>query len=115
MIADRLRALRKEHGLSKRGLVSKLPLNYSTYANYESGFREPNSEILQMLARHFGVSLDYLLGVSENRRKADEIAILSESENDHQKIPPTGFTRAGDGRYYSRQGNGARQLFKYAK
>ncbi|MCL1878308.1 MAG: LexA family transcriptional regulator [Defluviitaleaceae bacterium] len=85
MIADRLRALRKENGLSKRALVAKLPLNYSTYANYESGFREPNSEILQMLARHFGVSLDYLLGVSENRRKADEIAILNESENDHIK------------------------------
>ncbi|MCL2357141.1 MAG: XRE family transcriptional regulator [Defluviitaleaceae bacterium] len=83
MIAERLRALRKEHGLSKRALVSKLPLNYSTYANYESGFREPNSEILQMLARHFGVSIDYLLGVSENRKKADEIAVLSESENDH--------------------------------
>ncbi|MCL1846091.1 MAG: helix-turn-helix domain-containing protein [Defluviitaleaceae bacterium] len=85
MIADRLRALRKEHGLSKRALVSKLPLNYSTYANYESGFREPNSEVLQILAKHFGVSLDYLLGVSENRRKADEIAITNEKEDDHIK------------------------------
>lgn len=85
MISERLRALRKEHGLSKRALVAKLPLNYSTYANYESGFREPNSEILQLLARHFGVSLDYLLGASEHRRKADEIAVLTESENDHIK------------------------------
>ena len=82
-IGERLRALRKEKGLSKRDLVSSLPLNYSTYANYESGFREPNSEILQMLARFFGVSIDYVLGASENRRKADEIAILSEEEHDH--------------------------------
>jgi len=85
MIAERLRTLRKENGMSKRDLVSKLPLNYSTYANYESGFREPNSEVLQMLARHYSVSLDYLLGVSENRKKADEIAILNEEENNHIK------------------------------
>ena len=83
MIAERLRGLRREKGLSKRELVSMLPLNYSTYANYESGFREPNSEVLQTLARHFCVSIDYLLGVSENRRKADEIAILNEVEHEH--------------------------------
>lgn len=83
MISDRLRSLRKESSMSKRELVSYLPLNYSTYANYESGFREPNSEVLQMLARHYNVSLDYLLGVSDNRKKAEEIAILNEDENDH--------------------------------
>lgn len=85
MIAARLHTLRKEGGLSKRDLVAKLPLNYSTYANYESGFREPNFEVLQILARHFCVSLDYLLGASENRKKADEIAILTEDENNHIK------------------------------
>ena len=83
MIAERLRALRREKELSKRDLVAMLPLNYSTYANYESGFREPNSEVLQMLARHFGVSVDFLLGVSENRKKADEIAVLNDEEHDH--------------------------------
>ena len=67
MIAKRLTALRAETGLSKRELVSLLPLNYSTYAKYELGFREPNSDVLQMLAKHFGVSVDFLLGVSEVR------------------------------------------------
>jgi len=83
MIAERLRTLRREKSLSKRDLVSLLPLNYSTYANYESGFREPNSEVLQLLARHFGVSIDFLLGVSDNRKKADEIAILNDEEHEH--------------------------------
>jgi len=68
--------------MSKRELVSQLPINYSTYANYESGFREPNSEVLQILAKHFNVSLDYLMGVSNNRKKADEIAVLTEDEHD---------------------------------
>ena len=83
MIAERLRTLRKEQNLSKRQLVSRIPINYSTYANYESGFREPNSEILQVLASHFDVSLDFLLGVSDNRQKADEIAVLTEDEHEH--------------------------------
>jgi len=83
VIAERLRTLRREKNLSKRELVGLLPINYSTYANYESGFREPNSEVLQMLARHFNVSIDYLMGMTENRRKADEVAILSNAEHDH--------------------------------
>ena len=83
MIAERLKSLRKELNFSKRQLVSAIPINYSTYANYESGFREPNSEVLQVLANYFDVSLDYLLGVSENRQKADEIAILTDEEHAH--------------------------------
>ena len=82
MISERLRALRIESKLSKRDLVAQLPLNYSTYANYESGFREPNSDVLQMLAKHFNVSVDYLLGVSESKRKADDIAVLNDEEHD---------------------------------
>ena len=83
MIAERLRMLRKGMGATKRELVAKIPINYSTYANYESGFREPNSEVLQILATHFGVSLDYLLGMSDNPKKADEVAILNEDEHNH--------------------------------
>jgi transcriptional regulator with XRE-family HTH domain len=58
-----------------------LPLNYSTYANYESGFREPNSEVLQLLSRHFGVSIDYVIGATENRMRADEVAVLTDAEH----------------------------------
>jgi len=83
MIAERLRDLRHEKGISKRELITALPINYSTYANYESGFREPNSEILQMLARYFNVSMDYLMGMTDNRKKADEIAVLTDTEHEH--------------------------------
>jgi len=83
IIAERLRTLRREKGLSKRELVGLLPINYSTYANYESGFREPNSEVLQMLAKYFNVSIDYLMGLTGNRRKADEVAVLTDDEHAH--------------------------------
>ena len=64
MIADRLKVLWAESNLSKRELVSMLCMNYSTYANYEYGLREPNSTVLLKLAEHFDVSVDYLLGAS---------------------------------------------------
>jgi len=83
IIAERLKILRRERGLTKKDLISALPINYSTYANYESGLREPNSEVLQMLAKYFGVSIDYLMGLTDNRKKADEIAILTDDEHDH--------------------------------
>ena len=83
IIAERLRLLRREKGLSKRELVNMLPINYSTYANYESGFREPNSEVLQLLSRHFGVSIDYVIGATENRMLADEVAVLTDAEHSH--------------------------------
>ncbi|MDR1664192.1 MAG: XRE family transcriptional regulator [Clostridiales bacterium] len=83
IIGEKLQSLRKERNLSKRDLVAALPINYSTYANYESGFREPNSEVLQILARYFNVSIDYLLGMTENRKKADEVAVLTDTEHEH--------------------------------
>ena len=64
MIADRLKVLRTELNLSKRELVSVLRMNYSTYASYEYGLREPNSNVLLKLAEHFDVSVDYLLDIS---------------------------------------------------
>ena len=94
MISERLRMLRKDKGISKRELVTHLPLNYSTYANYESGFREPNSEVLQILSRYHNVSLDFLHGVSEDRRRAEEIAILTDFENtfvnNYRRLDPHG-------------------------
>ncbi|MCL2190120.1 MAG: helix-turn-helix domain-containing protein [Defluviitaleaceae bacterium] len=83
IIAERLQQLRREKNMSKREIVNMLPLNYSTYANYESGFREPNSEVLQTLSRYFGVSIDYLIGATENRMRADEIAVLTDAEHSH--------------------------------
>ncbi|MWC26663.1 helix-turn-helix domain-containing protein [Paenibacillus sp. MMS18-CY102] len=45
----------------------------STYANWESGKREPDFDSAQKLANTFGVSVDYLIGNSKFRN-ADELA-----------------------------------------
>lgn len=83
MISERLELLRKELGYNKRELVKHLPLNYSTYANYESGIREPNSEVLQNIAKFYNVSVDFIMGITDNRKRIDDVLKISDLEYDH--------------------------------
>lgn len=62
MFTDRIKDLRINRGLNKRQLSELLGLPYTTYNNYETGTREPNSEVLKKMANFFNVSIDYLLG-----------------------------------------------------
>lgn len=63
-IASRLTKLRESKGITRQALIDDLEVNYSTYANYEAGTREPNSEMLKKIANYYDVSIDYILGLS---------------------------------------------------
>lgn len=63
---DRLRGLRKGQKKSQQELASLLGLSQTTIANYENNSRFPNDTILLQLADYFQVSLDYLLGRTED-------------------------------------------------
>lgn len=62
---QRLRELRKAKGLSMKELGKMFGLAESTISLYESGKRQPDTEIIKRFANFFGVSVDYLLGVSQ--------------------------------------------------
>lgn len=58
--------LRELRGSTKQTEAAQaLGINYSTYAMYEVDRREPNFETLVSIANHYGVTTDYLLGVSD--------------------------------------------------
>ena len=84
MISERLTLLREELGVSKRELIKALPFNYSTYANYESGIREPNYEVLRTLAAFYKVSIDYIMGLTDKRKRVDDIIPIDADE--YEKI-----------------------------
>ena len=72
---DRLKALRKQKGLSQRALAEKLEMSKSAVSMYESGFREPDHETTEKIADFFNVDVDYLLGRSNvTLRYADVLA-----------------------------------------
>ena len=71
---NRMKDLREETHKTKAQVAREMNMPYTTYVNYEKGTREPNSEVLIMIATYFGVSVDYLIGRSESRLPESIIA-----------------------------------------
>ena len=63
----RLRALRRERGISQLKLALDLNMNQNTISRYENMEREADYETLLKFAEYFGVSVDYLLGRCEDK------------------------------------------------
>ncbi len=64
-----------------RQMASALNLPYTTYVNYEKGAREPSSEQLLLIAKYFGVTTDYLIGLTDTAFSG------APSENLFEKYP----------------------------
>ena len=62
ILAQRLKACRKEKGLTQMQVVVYCDITEKAYQNYELMTREPKLEILIRIADLYGVSLDYLVG-----------------------------------------------------
>ena len=67
----RLVDLRKEKHLSQREIAPMLNVSQGTYSNWENGVTQPAIEQLVEIAKFFEVSVDYLVGNS------DEIGIIN--------------------------------------
>ena len=66
MFPSRLRALRKQRKLTAKEFGEKFNLAESTISGYETGARNPDIETLEKFADFFGVSVDYLLGRTDD-------------------------------------------------
>lgn len=62
----RLKELRESRRISQVRLAIELDLNQNTISRYENGVREADYKTLIAIADYFNVSLDYLLGRTEN-------------------------------------------------
>lgn len=67
MFVQRLKSLRQEHKISQKELASKLFLSQQTVAKWETDGATPNPETLSKIADIFGVSVDYLLGRTDEK------------------------------------------------
>ncbi len=64
----RLKELRKQRGVSQLRLAMDLGLSQNTVSRYETGEREADYRTLILLGDYFNVSIDYLLGRTDNPR-----------------------------------------------
>jgi len=63
---ERLKELRRKHKLSQASLADVLKVSQRQVSNYEGGQDTPPLPSLIALADYFQVSLDYLVGRSDN-------------------------------------------------
>ena len=67
MFDERLKELRIEKQLSQQELADLVSTGQSSISAWERGSREPLAHQLIDLARVFECSVDYLLGISDNK------------------------------------------------
>ncbi len=68
IVGNRIKMLRKELKLTQEELALKLGLKgKSSIANYEKGTISPSDDIKLQMAKLFHCSIDYLMGLSDDR------------------------------------------------
>lgn len=61
---ERLIEVRKEHGYTRESLAKSLGISKYTLRNYELGATEPGHTFLKQISDFFHVSIDYLMGLT---------------------------------------------------
>ena len=64
---ERIKLLRKEKNLKQTEAADMLKISLTSYCRYERGEREPGAALLWRMADFFGVSVDYLIGRTDER------------------------------------------------
>ncbi|GAB2022918.1 helix-turn-helix transcriptional regulator [Pseudolactococcus yaeyamensis] len=75
MFQERLKSLRLEQKLTQKQIAEKLGISQQSYAQWENGKRKPSGETLQKLADFFDVSVDSLLGNTDERVSQLDISL----------------------------------------
>lgn len=75
--AERLKELRKQANLTQVELAKRLGIGQSSYADWERGRKKPTQENLVKISQVFSVSIDYLVGNSEEKSNdLDNVELL---------------------------------------
>lgn len=66
MMYKRIRDLREDRDLTQKEMARALNCSQQVYSNYELGQRDIPTDILIKLSSFYNVSVDYILGISDN-------------------------------------------------
>jgi transcriptional regulator with XRE-family HTH domain len=70
-----LSQLRKERGISQKKAATDLGISQALLSHYEKGIRECGLDFVIRCSEYYGVTTDYLLGVSDSRNGFDSAAL----------------------------------------
>ena len=66
MVYKRIRDLREDRDLTQKEMAKALSCSQQVYSNYELGQRDIPTDVLIKLSAFYKVSVDYILGISDN-------------------------------------------------
>ena len=65
-LCERLQQLKQEQNLRQKDIAEEVGIPLRTYQRYEYGVRQPTADVLVALADYFNVSIDYIVGRTNN-------------------------------------------------
>ena len=71
--SERLKNLRKKVGLTQVDVAGKLGISQQAYASWERGVKKPTQDNLVKIAQILNVSVDYLVGNSDEENTNKEL------------------------------------------
>ena len=66
MLYKRIRDLREDNDLTQKEMAKILNCSQQVYSNYELGQRDIPTDVLIKLSLFYNVSVDFVLGLSDN-------------------------------------------------
>ena len=73
VLAERLRELRGND--SQCDFAAKIGVKQTSYSSWERGVKDPAAQTVAQISSTFGVSADWLLGLSDNREGAHNSSV----------------------------------------
>ncbi|MCH5314648.1 MAG: helix-turn-helix transcriptional regulator [Eubacterium sp.] len=81
-----LSQLRKERGISQKQAAADLKISQALLSHYEKGIRECGLDFVIRCSEYYGVTADYLLGISDSRTGIDAIGSCDCKDGEKSKL-----------------------------
>lgn len=96
MLGDRIAEIRRELNMTQKELAARINVTPSAISNYENSYSQPSADCLCQISVCLHVSSDYLLGLTRNRRPADELwpALARAADNERMERILTDLAQA---------------------
>ena len=88
---NRIRALREDRDLRQSDVAEATGIDQRSLSNYETGKTQPDAYVIIKLAEYFGVTTDYLLGLTgtdlgSSKKVAEELENIKRRLTEVQKF-----------------------------
>ena len=78
--SEAMYTLRKRKGLSQRTVAAELHISQALLSHYENGAREPGLDFVRRACAYYGVSADYLLGLTDTDGRDAQREVLAQAQ-----------------------------------